>query len=353
MKVISTLELTPGLELGEHVEYQDKILYSAGTILDQKSIDRLKRYGIMCVSIMEAVDKATTHYERIQYNENFKKFVDKYNVCLNKYKGVMLSYIGMKPTVSIEPSTLLAIYEECYQMVSTGGQLLDYIYNMMPNEDELTYSQSFSSALLCGAFANWLCLNEEDTRIFILCGFYYDIGKWMLPSEILWKPGKLTDEELAMVKRHPIMGYKFAQNDTNLNEHVRNSIIMHHERMDGSGYPFHIAGEKIDRFARYMGIVDTYIAMASPRSFRPAFTPLQILGNFEKNLDKFDISILMLLMDRIADAQVGSNVELSDGTVWEVALIHKTPYSRPLLKNDQQQTLNLADHPELDIVKYV
>ncbi len=353
VKTISMLEAKEGMELGEHVEVQGMIVYSAGTLLDKKAIDRLNRYGIMTINIMEPVDYAKTHYERIQYNENFKKFVDKYQFCLTSYKGIMISYLGMKPKISIEKEDLLKLYYDCNSMVSTGGQLLDYIYNMMPNEDELTYTNSFNAALLCGTFANWLDLSQEDKELLILCGFYYDIGKWTLSNDILWKPGKLTEEELTLVKKHPVIGYALVRDDTNLNEHIKNTIIMHHERMDGSGYPYHMKGEKIDLFARYLAIVDTYVSMASPRSFRPAFTPLQILGNFEKNMGIYDVSILMPLMDHIADAQIGTQVELSDHTTWEVAMVNKTSYGRPILKNDHNEIMDLSTRSTLDIVKYL
>ena len=93
-------------------------------------------------------------------------------------------------------------------------------------------------------------MTEEEKRILLLCGFYYDIGKWKLPFDILWKPGKLTEEEIKTVQTHPVIGYSIARVDINLNEHVKNAIIMHHERFDGSGYPYHMKGEKIDIYAR-------------------------------------------------------------------------------------------------------
>ncbi len=351
MKVITRMELKPGMELGEDVVNQGSVVYPAGTKVTDAVIQKLNRYNVMCVTILEDVDYATTHYEKIQYNESFRKFVDNYHNCLTIYKAVMISYLGTKQ--SIDPAVLMKIFNDCYSMVTTENQLLDYLYNMMPNEDELTYTQSFNSALLCGAFANWLGLPADEKKLLILCGFYYDIGKWKLPNEILWKPGKLTDEEFAMVKKHPVIGYALVRDDHNLNEHIKNAVIMHHERYDGSGYPYHMKGDKIDIFARYMAIVDTYIAMASPRSFRNAFTPLQIVGNFEKSLDKYDVSLLMPLIERISQAQIGSRVQLNDDSIWEVMVIHKHPYSRPMLRNEDNVILNLAENPQLEIVKLV
>ncbi len=349
MKIISRMELKEGMELAEAVEAGGNVLFAAGTKVTAQVIGKLEHYDIIAVSVKEDVDFAKSHNERIQFDQDFKDFQVRYYDCLTRYKGIMLSYLGTK--FAIPSRNLIDIYNECYKCVKNEKQLLDFIYNMMPNEDELTYTQSFNSALLCGAFAGWLGLPEEKKRTLILCGFYYDIGKWKLPTEILWKPGKLTEQEFELVKQHTLLGYKIVKNDTALSDDIKMCILMHHEKMDGSGYPCRLQGEKINEYARFLSIVDTYIAMASPRTFRPAFTPLQIIGNFEKNLEKYDISILMPLIERISNAQIGTTVMLSDGTEWEIMLINKNPYSRPTLRNSADMIINLADRPDLEIVK--
>ncbi|MCR4618559.1 MAG: HD domain-containing protein [Lachnospiraceae bacterium] len=351
MKIITVLELKKDMELAESVEAGGKILYEAHTKIDEKIIDRLKRHGVMCVTIMEPADYASTHYEKLYFNEHFQKFCKVYNENLIKFKGIFISYLQTKQ--SILPDDLISIYDDVASCITTEGELLDFLYNMVPNEDELTYTQSFNAALLAGAFANWLKFPADEKRIMILCGFYYDIGKWSIPDSILWKPGKLTDEEYALVKKHPVTGYATIRNDTNLNEHVKNAVIMHHEKYDGSGYPYHMVGERIDKYARYMAIVDTYIAMASPRSFRNAFTPLQILGNFEKSMDKYDVSILLPLMQKIADTQIGSYVMLNDDSKWEIIMINSQNYSKPILKSELGEILDLKTRPDLDIVKLI
>ena len=351
MKTISRMELKIGMELAEPVESGGRVLFDCGAKVTQHMIDKLVNYDIIAVTIKEDIDYARTYNERIQFDQDFKDFQIRYNDCLIRYKGIMLSYLGTK--FAIPSQNLLDIFNDCYKTVRTEKQLLDFIYIMTPNEDELTYTQSFNAALLCGAFANWLGLPNEKKRMLILCGFYYDIGKWKLPAEILWKPGKLSDQEFELVKQHTLLGYKLVKNDTALNEDIKMCILMHHEKMDGSGYPCKISGDKINEYARFLSIVDTYIAMASPRTFRPAFTPLQIIGNFEKNLEKYDITILMPLIEKISNAQIGTTVQLNDGSEWEVMIINKNPYSRPTLRNADNVIINLADRPELEIVKLI
>lgn len=348
MKSVATIELAPGMVLAEDVSYQGEVLYPKETVLNKVILERLKRYNIMCVTVMEEVDFATTHKEKLHFNEDFINFEKKYAKNLERYKALMTNFLENGQPIPEED--LFAIYDDMESTYTYSSELLDFLYNLTPNENELTYNHCLNSALLAGVFATWVRMPEEERRILILCGFYYDIGKFKLPYEILWKPGKLTEEEFALVKKHPVIGYALVRN-LPLDEHVKNAVIMHHERMDGTGYPYHMKTTKIDSYARYMAMIDTYIAMASPRSYRSAFTPLQILGNFEGNLFKYDMELLIPLMKHIGDAQIGSTVQLNDDSVWDVFIINTTTYARPLLKNEQNDFLNLADHPELKIVR--
>ena len=350
MKAVAIMALEPGMELGEDVISQGNVVFPAGTRLTKPTIDKLSRYGIMCVSVKEEVDFAETHYEKIRFDENFQLFEFTYDLALNKYKSLLCRFLQTGTPVPDE--VFLQLYIEVYKTIPSGAALLDYLYNMMPNEDELTFSHCLNSALLAGTIADWLTMDELSKRNLILCGFYYDIGKLRLPYELLWKSGKLTPEEFKIIQSHPVIGYSLVRG-LKLDEHVKNAVIMHHERLDGSGYPYHMQGQKIDVFARYIAIIDAYIAMASPRSYRNALTPLQILGNFESDLSKFDVELLIPVMKRIADAQIGTRVQTNDNRVWEVMIIHPNKFSRPILRGENDEILDLLDFPDLQIIKMV
>lgn len=349
MKSVARMALEPGMVLGEDVSYQEEILFPADTVLTAAVIERLKRYSIMCVTVKEGIDFATTHYEKIRFDDKFKIFQQKHAENLMRYKLLMKSFVGGERQIPDEE--LLAIYSDLSATYDSGAILLDYLYNLVPNEDELTYTHCLNSALLGGTFADWMELEKKDKETLILSCFYYDIGKLRLPYELLWKSGKLSEEEYTLVKKHPVIGYAILNNTSSVDQRVKNAVIMHHERMDGSGYPYHMKGSKIDVFARYIAIIDTYIAMASARSYRTAMTPLQILDNFQNNLNVYDTEILLPLMKHISDAQLGTTVQLSDDSVWDVFLIHPGRYSLPVLKNAEDKTLDLLENPQVKIVK--
>lgn len=350
MKTITRMELQPGMVLAEDVTDQGRVLYPAGTTVTQLLIDRLGRYAIMCVTIMEKIDFATTHHERIRCDVNFQEFEKEYTEKLLFYKSCIQDFMvtGKRPADAV----LLGIYYALSNYIASGNVLLDYLYSMFPNEDELTYTHCLNSALLAGTFADWMQMKEAEKNTLILCGFYYDIGKLHLPYELLWKPGSLTEEEYNIVRQHPLLGYERICNE-DISVHVKNAVLMHHERADGSGYPNRLCNETIDIYARYIAIIDTYIAMASCRTYRDALTPLYILSYFQKNLSKYDVQLLMPLCNKIANAQIGSSVQLNDDSVWEIMLINPQDYYRPFLKNDSGSIINLLTLPDLEIVKNV
>lgn len=349
MKTVARMALEPGMVLGEDVINQGEILFPAETVLTAAVIERLKRYSIMCVTIKEGIDFATTHYEKIRFDEYFKIFQQKHAENLMRYKRLMSSFLTEGKQIPDEE--LFAIYDDMSSTYDSGTVLLDYLYNLVPNEDELTYTHCLNSALLGGTFSDWMGMEKKDRDALILACFYYDIGKLKMPYDLLWKPGKLSAEEYALVKKHPVIGYAILNNTSSVEQRIKNAVIMHHERMDGSGYPYHMKGSGIDVLARYIAIIDTYIAMASPRSYRTALTPLQILDNFQKNLAVYDTEILLPLMKRISNAQLGTTVQLSDDSVWDVFLIHPGRYSLPVLRNAEDRILDLLENPQLSIVK--
>jgi HD-GYP domain-containing protein (c-di-GMP phosphodiesterase class II) len=108
-----------------------------------------------------------------------------------------------------------------------------------------------------------------------LAGLLHDIGKIGLRDNVLQKPGKLTPEEFALAKQHPVLGDLILSNVKQL-VHLRPGVRNHHERYDGTGYPDGLAGEQIPFMARLLAVADSCDAMMSPRPYRPALPPSRI-----------------------------------------------------------------------------
>ncbi len=351
MKIVARMSLQDGMILGEDVkDSHGNVLYTAGTEINARVINKLNRYSIMCVTIMEDIDFAQTHYERMRFDNTFKAFEIIYTDCLNRYKEMMTIFLNTGTI--IENNKLLSLYHNVMSSVPGNAAIFDYLYIRVPNEDEMTLTHCFNSALIAGTFADWLLLNEEEKNTLILCGFYYDIGKLMLPYHLLWKPGKLTAEEYEQIKSHTVTGYKLLRMH-NINPNIKRSVVLHHERLDGSGYPYGFDKEEIDIYSRCISIIDTYEAMAAPRAHRLSIPPLNILAYFEEALSQYDVELLMPIMKNIANMQIGTNVQLSDESIWEVFLLNNHKLSRPILRNEKSEMLDLSIRPDLKIEKVI
>lgn len=355
MKTIARIALQPGMELGEDIlNNQGDVVIPAHTVVDDRVLTRLARLNVMAVQIMENLDYATTHFEKIRYSEPFRAFEKKYHELFAQYKEMMNALVNYGTPV--DTNALLSIYETLAGQVRSNTLLLDYLYNMVPSEDELTHTHCLNSALIAGVFADWLSMDPQEKETSILCAYFYDIGKLKLPYNLLWKPGKLTDVEFAQIKTHPLLGFQIVQNQTNLNPHVIKSILMHHERCDGTGYPSKLKMHQIDSYARFISIIDAYEAMTSARSYRQSLTPLQVVARFEDSgLVQYDYEILRPIISRIADSQIGLTVKLSDDTMWEIFMLNQTRLSRPVLKRTNPETgemefLDLLKRQNLEIL---
>ncbi|MCG3136638.1 MAG: hypothetical protein HJJLKODD_00473 [Phycisphaerae bacterium] len=114
-----------------------------------------------------------------------------------------------------------------------------------------------------------LGFQPEQIEMLLWAGTLHDIGKINVPDEILCKPGRLTDEEFAVLKRHPQDGFDLLSGTPEFNG-VLNVVLLHHEAYDGRGYPLGLVSEEIPREARLFAVVDAFDAMTSNRCYRPA-----------------------------------------------------------------------------------
>jgi len=122
---------------------------------------------------------------------------------------------------------------------------------------------------LAKAIAAELGLDEACQTGIMIAGYLHDIGKIIVPAEILCKPGKLTPEEFSLIKTHVQTGYELLKNVTFPWEIAR-PLLEHHERLDGSGYPNHLVDGQISMVGRILAVADVVEAMASYRPYRPA-----------------------------------------------------------------------------------
>jgi putative nucleotidyltransferase with HDIG domain len=222
----------------------------------------------------------------------------------------------------------------------------------MRDYDDLTYAHCMNVALICHVFAGWMHFSPEDVEIATLSGMFHDIGKLAIPDHIIKKPDKLTDEEYSIIKQHTIEGYQILQNQ-DIDEHVKNAALMHHERCDGSGYPFGLTGNKIDKFAKLVSIADVYDAMTAARVYRGPLCPFSVIEIFEKEgLQRYESEYILCFLENVVMTYINNRVRLSNGLVGDIVFINRQQFSRPMVKCGDE-FFDLSKDKSLSIVEIV
>lgn len=333
MEMLATVALQPGMEIAEDVlDYKGKVIIRKNTVLDKFLIQKLTVNAVNCVNIKEPEDYISTYFQKIKVSKTFKQFEELYFANFTAYKVSLESFIFKR--VPMNNNDLLKIISNIIDPFKhSKTTILDMLSVLQTEDKDILIAHGLNVALICKYTGKWFKLTDEEINTLILCGFYYDIGKFKLPLEIIRKPGKLTADEFDIMKTHPVHGYNLIQH-LQINDNIKLATLMHHERCDGSGYPQQLQNERINQFAKIISILDAYEAMASFRSYRAPLCPFKVIDIFEKDgLGKYDVAYYLTFLERMVEEYIGKEVMLNDGTECVVLLINKHTLSRPMVKS--------------------
>lgn len=198
------------------------------------------------------------------------------------------------------------------------------------DKDDYTFLHSVSVCTLMVAFCRSMGFDSAQTQQAGLGGLLHDTGKAMVPDEILNKPGRLTDSEFDVIKKHPQDGYGFLLKTPDIGEVPLDITLHHHERIDGSGYPHRLSGEQITPMAQMAAIVDVYDAITSDRVYHKGIAPAEALRKiFDWSKQQFDPKYVQAFMRCVGIYPVGTLVLLESGRLAVVTEPHETNMLTP------------------------
>ena len=182
----------------------------------------------------------------------------------------------------------------------------------LKNANEYTYMHCVAVCALMIAVAQQLELSPELVHQAGLAGLLHDVGKLAVSATLLNKPGKLTADEFAIIRQHPELGAQLLRTSVPVCELVLDVCLHHHEKIDGTGYPFGLAGDEISMAARMGAICDVYDAVTSNRPYKDPWTPAMALGRMGQWQGHFDERLMGVFINSLGLYPAGGLVRLND-----------------------------------------
>lgn len=226
---------------------------------------------------------------------------------------------------------LTAVSEVLDSMVESIGRAPDALLWLakLKQTDDYAYNHALNVSINLMAFGNFLALSKKQIKDLGLAGLMQDVGKVKISPDILLKAGKLTQEEFEHAKLHVDEGLKILNNTPDIPNEVLTMVSQHHERVDGSGYPNKLSGDQISIPAQATGLIDTYCALTSHKTYAKGVFHQQALDEIHALSGKqFSDQLVDQFVQFMGMYPVSSLVELNTG---EVAVVVQQNHVRRLL----------------------
>lgn len=318
-----------------------QLIIPKNTTLNPRLISRLRLYNVKKVCVIITEDVAQELNAKAERNkplnpekttQEFKVFNRTYQDMANDLEEFCKAVIE-HPHDSHDPAPIIDQILDLAKTVKNTMHLMNTL-QLLREYDDTMYIHSISVALIAHTIAAQRGISDEDKRNLVFASAFHDIGKALVPADILYKPDRLTDEEYAIVKEHAQKGYDIL-NKARFPEEVQMAALLHHERCDGSGYPSALFADKIPFFAKIIAIADVYDAMTARRSYRKEICSFDVIEEFENSgYQKFDVTLLLDFLTGIAQSHLNNKVRLSNSLIGSIVMINKHKLSKPVVNID-------------------
>jgi putative nucleotidyltransferase with HDIG domain len=186
-----------------------------------------------------------------------------------------------------------------YESIDNNSIIINAL-SRIKSIDEYTFTHSINTAFYSMFIAIWMGLDDQQIINATQAGLLHDIGKIYIPNEILNKPGRLTEEEYEMIKKHTLYGYFLISEFGEFNPEVKRAVLFHHERTDLKGYPLSASSDYVGIISKIVAIADVYDAMTTDRVYKKGTSPseaVEFLSNDGMKL--LDSYILKVFIENI------------------------------------------------------
>lgn len=354
-------EVTIGMVLEDVIDSSGVLIYSGGHAISSESdIEGLKKQGIKNVFVntsdspFHAIYSSTPSHQDYYTNEekkseeiyfqNIAKATHIRNDAISKTKDVLLK---IRKTGDIPVKEFYQTSEGIVSNILKNPDALISI-TQLKGYDEYTYTHSVNVCILITTLAKSMGYNDDQLLEIGFGGLLHDIGKMCIPESILNKPGKLTESEFALMKRHSLLGFQLIKDKKEISDLSRKIIVQHHERLNGSGYPFGLKGIRIHEISSLASIADVYDALTSDRVYKQGWPPQKALALIYRSRNEdYPDRLVDLFTKHVGIYPVGSFVELASGAKAVVVYVDNEHVLYPKVKIIYDKDGNKMETPIL------
>ena len=340
-KYMSTRVIKPGMILEQTIaDRADRVLIARGTQLDEYLIESMRKMGITGVYIRTGVIEDKDSEEQPVITAQVQQKIDKRQVkdrakvhlseSVKKRVAEGIQYLYQDTESSNFMDVTRSITNDLVKAIDDNDAIAVDI-SALKVSDEYTFKHSVDVATMAMIVSRQYGFNDEQVQQIGVSGLLHDIGKSKIPTEVLNKAQKLTDEEFALIKKHSLLGYEILKDKPELSNAVKMGVLQHHEKINGSGYPMGVTEEQIHIFAKIIAVTDIYDALVTERPYKKAFTPRNAVEMIMAMTGELDLQVMQSFPESVILYPVGTNVDLSNGEKARVVANNPKFVLRPIV----------------------
>lgn len=345
MRYIPTTSLKEGMICGKNLyDVNNQLLLSKGSIVLQAYIQRIEQLGYQGMYILDEMSEDIIVKDVISDELRMSAVKAVKDICIySDSKNIDKDVLDKK--IQNTRAVIGHIIEQLLQNKDTMVNLIDLKFF-----DDYTFFHSVNVAVLSVLIGVEHGMSHSELLNLGMSAILHDIGKVFIDKDILNKPDKLTPDEFKIMRKHPYDGYSLLKESYEVPTNVYVTILQHHERYDGLGYPNALSGEDILRSARIISVCDVYDALISKRPYRAPLLPSEAMEYIMANgSTMFDMNYTRTFARKVAPFPVGTYVRLSSGHSGIVYANYEDACMRPMVKVVQDQKGQTIDPIYVDL----
>ncbi|WP_027625986.1 HD-GYP domain-containing protein [Clostridium lundense] len=341
-------DLVPGMIVAENIVTNNSILVSKGVEITDGIIRKLKRvYFQSTLPIYDLNDN------KEDTRKSDKKTIEEVQSSVKRFsQNIENMFQHIKCDGRANMNEIRNFSKKIMNELDSPSTIVKNIVLEGSGEDCI-FKHSVNVAALSLLLGKWICYDKIKLNLLVYSAILHDFGKSKIDNSILNKPTRLTEREREEIRKHPVIAYNLVKNMTLLNSSVGYGILMHHERLDGSGYPLGLKGDRINEFAKIIAIADTFDALNSDRIYRKKADPFSALEIIQRNsLGKLDYNYSKIFIEHIINYYIGERVLLNNDCICKIIHIDINNLSCPLLLSNDN-FIDLKEHRNLRVTSLV